>query len=121
MAAAHVTRAWLAFAHHLDWDRADHHFARALELAPNTADVHSRYALYLALVRRRFNEAVAESERAIELEPLSESDHTWLGVVLSLADRNPESIDRLLQAVTLDPTSWLSPPFHKFANVFLLY
>ena len=53
-----------------DWAGAEIEFKRALELNPNLARAHGRYASYLTLMGRH-TEALTEIKRAQELDPLS--------------------------------------------------
>jgi TolB-like protein/DNA-binding winged helix-turn-helix (wHTH) protein len=69
-AEAHVALAYLK--HHYDWDwaGAEMEHRRAIELSPGYSLGHQWYAYYLRSVGR-FHEALAETERARELDPLS--------------------------------------------------
>ena len=60
-----------------DWEAAEYAFRRADELNPSLAWNHYHYAWYLALFGR-VEEAVAEHERAKELDPLTSYHTTWL-------------------------------------------
>lgn len=51
-----------------DWAGAERHLKRALELNPNSADLHNEYGLYLARIGRG-EEARRELDRALEIEP----------------------------------------------------
>ena len=53
-----------------DWASADRDLRRAIEVNPSFAQAHSSYSRYL-LAMGRTNEALAESKRAVELDPLS--------------------------------------------------
>jgi TolB-like protein/DNA-binding winged helix-turn-helix (wHTH) protein/Tfp pilus assembly protein PilF len=53
-----------------DWTSADRDLRRAIDLNPSFAGAHSSYSRYL-LAMGRINEALAESKRAVELDPLS--------------------------------------------------
>ena len=53
-----------------DWPAAEHEYRRAIELNPNFATAHQDYAIFLAL-QGRFDQAMAEAQRAQDLEPLS--------------------------------------------------
>ena len=53
-----------------DWPSAEREFKRAIELNPNSALSHQQYSECL-LTRARFDESIAEAERAQELDPLS--------------------------------------------------
>jgi TolB-like protein/Tfp pilus assembly protein PilF/tRNA A-37 threonylcarbamoyl transferase component Bud32 len=67
---AYTTLAFATTIHDWDWEKAEGLFKRALELSPNYPFAHEWYSNYLAAVGR-FDEAIAESTRAIELNPLS--------------------------------------------------
>jgi TolB-like protein len=53
-----------------DWATAALEFKRALELNPNVAPIHERYAVYLERTGK-MSEAVNEARRGLELDPLS--------------------------------------------------
>jgi TolB-like protein/Tfp pilus assembly protein PilF len=53
-----------------DWEGAERLFKQAIGLSPNYGEAHHGYATYLAEVGR-VREAVAEAQRAREVEPLS--------------------------------------------------
>ena len=53
-----------------EWDSAERHLKRAVELGPNNPTSHHRYYLYLREMGR-LDEAAAAIKRALELDPLS--------------------------------------------------
>jgi len=53
-----------------DWPGAPKEFLRAIELNPNSAKAHRRYGSYLRSMKR-YPEAIAEMEKAVNLDPLS--------------------------------------------------
>ena len=65
---------------HADWDwpGAEREFKRAIELNPSNADVRHTYAHFL-MAMGRGEEALAESERALELDPVGDRLATCLG------------------------------------------
>lgn len=67
---AHAAYALIVQNHDYDWRMAEEEFKRAIELNPNYATGHHWYAEHLAW-RGRFDEALRESERARQLDPLS--------------------------------------------------
>jgi TolB-like protein/DNA-binding winged helix-turn-helix (wHTH) protein/Tfp pilus assembly protein PilF len=74
---AHAALALIVQNYDYDWQTAEKEFKRAIELNPNYATGHHWYAEHLAW-EGRFEEAVRESERARQLDPLSliiASDH----------------------------------------------
>lgn len=104
---AHVALARLAWSWDLDWNAAERHWLRALEVNPNYAAAQVSYALALAS-RRRGREAVAAARSAIELDPLSFAAANDLGVVLYLARRFDESAAHARKSLALAPDS--KPP-----------
>ena len=103
---AHVTLAWMHMLY--DWDRpsAERHYLRALEIGPFSADAHSRYGCYLGWMRRRYDDAVVEARKGVELDPMNATPYTWLGCILWFAGRSEEAIEVLRRAVDLDRTSF---------------
>ncbi len=63
-----------------EWADAEREYMRAIELNPNYAGAHMRYAGHLAGMGRR-QEALAEAKRAEELDPLSINTNLTLGEV----------------------------------------
>jgi TolB-like protein/Tfp pilus assembly protein PilF len=68
LADAHATLALYHLHYRWDWEAADRHFRRALQLSPNHAQVRHDYAHYLLAIGR-IEQSVAESARAVELDP----------------------------------------------------
>jgi tetratricopeptide (TPR) repeat protein len=64
-----------------NWTAAEESFKRALELDPNSATAHYRYATEYLISVGRTKEAVAEVERALEIEPLDPNMVANLGRV----------------------------------------
>lgn len=84
-----------------DWAGARRHLQQALAVDPNSDDAHLLYAEYLTPVGR-FDEAVAERRRALELSPImSPMDlaHTY-----TFARRYDEAIAEFKRAIALDPS-----------------
>jgi tetratricopeptide (TPR) repeat protein len=102
LAEAHAA---LAYAEFFDWDwlSAEREFKRAIELNSNSALSHARYAECLK-TRLRFNESIAEAQRAQELDPLSPDIVYQLGNVLFMAGQYDESIAEFQKALDLSPT-----------------
>jgi TolB-like protein/Flp pilus assembly protein TadD len=77
---------------------------RAIELKPNYATAHQWYGNDGLVSYGRFEEAIAEGKRAIELDPLSPVINADLGVTLYLTRRYDNAIEQLRKALTIDPT-----------------
>ncbi len=89
-----------------DWAKADQAFRRALELAPNVAEIHGNYAFSL-IVRGRFDEAVPHLRSAQELDPISPLWSTWGSAWLTYAGLNDEALAGTERAVELHPHDWM--------------
>ena len=68
MSDAHLALAGIYYSIEFDWEEAEREFKLAIQLAPNSADAHGSYAAYLGAMGR-FDEALAEANKADELQP----------------------------------------------------
>jgi TolB-like protein len=66
----HASMGLVNFLHAWDWAAAEAEFLRAIELNPSYAPAHFWYAAFLNAMGR-FDEAIASTDRARELDPLS--------------------------------------------------
>jgi tetratricopeptide (TPR) repeat protein len=85
-----------------DWPSTEGEFKRAIELNPNSALSHDRYAECLK-TRLRFNESITEAQRAQELDPLSPEIVSQLGTVYLFMRRYDDSIAQYQRALDLNP------------------
>ena len=69
LAEAHGTLARIKLWYDWDWAGSEREYRRAIELNPNDSMIHVLYSHYL-LVRKRFDEALEENRRALDLAPL---------------------------------------------------
>jgi serine/threonine-protein kinase len=67
---AHTSLALISYWADWDWAAAEKEFKHAIDLNPNYAHAHSLYSDYLVAVNR-LDDAIAEAELAIRLDPLS--------------------------------------------------
>jgi len=79
---------------------------RALELNPNLAIAHLRYAWCLS-ASGRLNDSLREMKRAQELDPLSPTNNAALGMILVYARQFPASLDYCYKAAELAPNEAL--------------
>jgi TolB-like protein/DNA-binding winged helix-turn-helix (wHTH) protein/Tfp pilus assembly protein PilF len=103
LAAAHTSLALINEFYDWDWPTAGARYRQALELDPNYVTARHWHAEYLALLGR-FDEALAEIERARQLDPLSliiAADH---GAILHFARRYDEAIPQFLAVLAIDPS-----------------
>jgi len=99
---AHTAVALIVQNYDWDWLTAEKEYRRAIELNPNYATAHHWYAEHLAN-RGRFDEALAESERARELDPLSLIIAADNGVILYYARRYDDSIKQFQAVEEMEP------------------
>ena len=102
LAEAHV---WLGAAYLLyDRDPAagEREFQTALAMQPGLASIHQYYGWFLGATGH-LDEGIAESRRAVALDPLSPEASTWLSVNLYLARRYAEAIAELRAALSGNP------------------
>ncbi|MDG6925402.1 MAG: tetratricopeptide repeat protein [Nitrososphaerota archaeon] len=104
---AHMIMGRLLMDRDWDWSGAEAEFRRAIELSPNRAEAHYRYALLLHDMGRS-DEAVAELEAADELDPLSVAVNAVAGTVLYYIGRNKEAKERFLRVIEIEPKATLA-------------
>ena len=101
LAEAHTVLGGYYQAHVWDSEAAEREHRRGLELDPNYSTAHFWYANFLTAMRR-FDEAIAHKEKAVELEPLSPELVWALGITLVVANRPDEAIQHFRNAIELD-------------------
>jgi TolB-like protein/class 3 adenylate cyclase/Tfp pilus assembly protein PilF len=104
LAEAHTALALLLCIGDLDMAGSISEFQRAIALNPNYATAHQWYGNGPLLALGRFEEAIAEGKRAIELDPLSPIINAELGRNLYTARRYDEAIAQLHKTLEIDPT-----------------
>jgi eukaryotic-like serine/threonine-protein kinase len=98
---AHAALAYAEWFYDWDWPSAEREFKRAIELNPNSAISHQSYAECL-LTRSRFDESIAQTKQAQELDPLSPIADN-LGHVYWTMRRYDEAISRYQKTLDLYP------------------
>lgn len=102
LAEAHASLAFIAWKHERDLDRAEQEFRRAIMLNPNYPTAHAWYAQLLEVVGR-IPEALAQSQEALALDPLSANLTFQVGMALAASRRLDEAIDMLYKTLELNP------------------
>jgi tetratricopeptide (TPR) repeat protein len=89
-----------------DWDFAggEAEFKKALELDPNDATVHWWYAFDISMIGGREQEALAEINRAHQLDPLSPNISAAVGLIHISARHYDEAIAACKEAANENPT-----------------
>jgi TolB-like protein len=87
-----------------EWDQlgADREFRHAIELTPGYASAHVWYGELLSQMERH-TEALAELDRARELDPTSLIVSDQRGCILYLARRYDEAIEQIRKTLELEP------------------
>jgi tetratricopeptide (TPR) repeat protein len=92
----------------LDLAGAAREFQRAIELQPNNATAHQWYGNGPLDSLGRFEEAIAETKRAVELDPLSPIINTDRAYPLYYARRYDEALAQSKKTIELDPAFFYS-------------
>jgi serine/threonine protein kinase/TolB-like protein/Tfp pilus assembly protein PilF len=104
LAEAHAFSALYKRAYEWDYDGAEREHRRAIDLNPNSAEVHRLYAFYLTYMGR-FEEAISEVRRAEILDPTSPYVSNSVSQVLYFARRYDEAIEVSRRAIDLHSNS----------------
>lgn len=102
LADAHTALAFVGFAHDWDWAASEREFRRAIELNPNYDEAHSGYALYM-VARGRLDEAIRESQKALELAPFELTTQVNLGAIYACDRQYDRALETLRNVAELSP------------------
>ena len=103
LAEAHTSLAQVLYSYDLDIDGSTREFRRAIELNPNYATAHHWLGIGPLIRSGRFDEAIVEGKRAVELDPLSLINNADLGNDYFLARRYDEAIEQVRKTLEMDP------------------
>jgi adenylate cyclase len=81
---------------------------KAIVLDDSLADSHALLG-YLYTLTRQHDKAIAQGERAVELDPNSSLAYLWLGTSLNYIGRNEEAVAMIEKAIRhnpMPPSSW---------------
>jgi tetratricopeptide (TPR) repeat protein len=102
LAEAHTSLALIAENYDYDWQTAEKEYRRAIQLDPQYATAHQWYAECLSF-QGRFPEALEESERARQLDPLSLIIATDHAVILYFAREYDRAIEQFRAVLAMEP------------------
>ena len=114
LAEAHASLGWTHTFHDWDWPAAENQFKCALTLNPNYAPAHEWYGLYLGVVGK-FEEAVAQARRGLELDPVSLVFNSVAGLAYYWMRSYDEAIDQLNRTLEMDRDFSIALLFNGFA------
>ena len=116
LSEAHAVLGSIMFWYDWDWNAAEQHFKRALELDPNSSDTRQFYAHLLSNTGRHA-EALAQIKRARELDPLNLRVNALEAMFLLHAGRTDEAIDAARKNLELDSNFWLTNTVLSWAYI----
>jgi serine/threonine-protein kinase len=102
LAEAHASLGRVKNFYDWDWTGAETEFRRAIELKPSLSTAHHWYSIYLRDVGR-IKEAIAEANRALELDPVSLIINTNLGDTFFYAGQFDQAVAQHRKTLLLDP------------------
>lgn len=105
LAEAHGQLALVKMLQEWDWEGAEHHFRRALELSPGNAQIRHDYAHFL-LAQGRQAESVNQTREAVALDPVNPMLISCLGWHALFDGRHGEAEQFAREANSLMPDHW---------------
>jgi eukaryotic-like serine/threonine-protein kinase len=108
LAEAHTALAQALFSYERNIAESDREYQRAIELNPNYATAHQWYAGGNLVATGRFDQAITEGRRAVELDPLSLIANVELSAIYGYARQNDQAVTQLRKVIELDPNWYLA-------------
>jgi DNA-binding winged helix-turn-helix (wHTH) protein/TolB-like protein/Tfp pilus assembly protein PilF len=102
LAEAHAALAHVKVNYDWEWSDAEKEFRLSIELKPDYATAHQWYAIHYLTPTGRFEEAIQEMKRALDLEPTSLVMNTFLGATLYVAGRYDDAIEQCRKTIQMD-------------------
>jgi TolB-like protein/predicted Ser/Thr protein kinase len=102
LAEAHASLGFVKTMYYWDLPGAEREFQRSIELNPSYASAHLWYDLAL-ISSGRLEEAITQSRRALELDPVSLISNWNAGFIFYLGRRYDQAIDQERKTLELDP------------------
>jgi TolB-like protein/DNA-binding winged helix-turn-helix (wHTH) protein/Tfp pilus assembly protein PilF len=102
LAGPHSSLAFIKLYNDWDWSGAEAEFKQSIALNPNFAEAHLGYSVFL-ITMERLDEAVNESERARDLDPLDLYAIHWVGAALYHARRYDDALRQMQRTVEMFP------------------
>ncbi|MEN8228581.1 MAG: hypothetical protein ABFS38_10545 [Bacteroidota bacterium] len=106
-AASHFTQAAIAVWTEWNWEKGEKEFLKALSINPNDAMSRIYYAHLLMHLQKK-EEALAQGQQAVDLDPLNPLILGLYAVVLSYGDQWEEAHEHLEKAISIDPYNYFA-------------
>ena len=100
---AHCSLGLVSAVYEYDWQAAEQHYQRAIELDPDFAIAHAWYAWFLLVPTARFVEAEIEAKHALELDPVNPAIDVTLGFVYHMQQQDDKAVQAYQRILELDP------------------
>ena len=104
LAAAHVSPGYVKALYDWNWSGAERDFKRALQLSPGDADAHFAYSVTYLTPLGRLDEALAEIQSALAVDPLSPYKITAEGRIYSDRREYDRAVAAYRKAIELEPS-----------------
>jgi tetratricopeptide (TPR) repeat protein len=102
LASAHVTLGWIKMLYEWDWTGGESAFKKAIEIKPNYSQARSGYA-FLLVAMGKYDEAITETVRARELNPLGIDTRFGVASIYAMTRRYDQAIDEYKDIIEMDP------------------
>ncbi|MEJ2110743.1 MAG: winged helix-turn-helix domain-containing protein [Acidobacteriota bacterium] len=102
LSEAHTSMGAVKAYHDWDWQGAEAEFKRSIELNPRSSEAHRQYGCYLSVIGHHRG-AIAETELARKLDPLSLNANNDLGMAYCFARQYDRAIEQLHRTLELEP------------------
>jgi TolB-like protein/DNA-binding winged helix-turn-helix (wHTH) protein/Flp pilus assembly protein TadD len=122
LSEAHAALGMVKSHYEFDLVGAQREFLKAIELNPNSAYAHLFYSNCYLSPMGRMSEAIAENQRALELDPLSLPINNFMGMTYMFAGNYDKAYQQFQHTISIDPTfplahlyfSWLLTTMGRF-------
>jgi len=108
LAEAHASSGRILSGYDFAFEQSIREFERAIQLNPNYATAHHWISSGPLTALARFDRAIAEGRRAVELDPLSLVNNVDLGWVYFAARRYDEAIAQMRKTIEIDSRFYLA-------------
>ncbi len=103
IAEAHIASAFIKVYYDWDWEGGEKAFKRAIALDPDNISAHHLYAYFLVLLTR-YDEAMAEIQKAHKLDPLNLITNRTLGDFYYHMKQYDKAEEQLIRTLEMDST-----------------
>ncbi|MFC2123469.1 adenylate/guanylate cyclase domain-containing protein [Bacteroidota bacterium] len=108
VAEAHATMgSYVENMFHWNWKAAEEELKKALQINPNSPEVHHLYSYFLTFMEYH-DEAIKEAQIAMELDPLSSLFTSFLGAAYFYGHQTDKAIEVLEKVVKMTPNDFMA-------------